>query len=84
MKKGMINTNLKCLITLPSSAILFSGDDALFFQSTMPLSILGKFLHFFFLVCFVLFFSFFYYYYFFFDLFLRSEGKNYFESFLSL
>ena len=38
----MINTNLKCLITLPSSAILFSGGDALFFQRAQPLSILGK------------------------------------------
>lgn len=43
MEKDVINTNLKCLITLPSSAILFFGGDALFFQSTLSLSILGKF-----------------------------------------
>lgn len=65
MEKDLTNTNLKCLITLPSSAILFSGDDALFFQSTLPLSILGIFIS----SNFPLFFSFFF--------FLRSEGKNY-------
>lgn len=53
----MINTNLKCLITLPSSAILFFGGDALFFQSTLSLSILGKFnsFIFFFLLLFLFF-----------------------------
>lgn len=66
MEKDLTNTNLKCLITLPSSAILFSGYDALFFQSTLPLSILGIF-HFFQFPSFLFFFLFF----------LRSEGKNY-------
>lgn len=59
MEKDLTNTNLKCLITLPSSAILFSGDDALFFQSTLPLSILGIF-HFFQFPSFLFFFSFFF------------------------
>ena len=57
MEKDLTNTNLKCLITLPSSAILFSGDDALFFQSTLPLSILGIF-HFFQFPSFLFFFFF--------------------------
>lgn len=60
MEKDVINTNLKCLITLPSSAILFFGGDALFFQSTLSLSILGKFnsfIFFFFIIIISLFFN---------------------------